>query len=269
MRLAGLVALVLVACGSSAKPAPTTTVATPPVVEAPPVEAPPEEPAPPPADDEGVVVLEAGAEPRAVLRYDVKDKTKRKVELTMTAGKAAAKKMTWTYEVRRADGGFDIKMKVTKADAPFKGKSGSWRISDRGRHAAPTSDKSAQHLVQATQTEHMLPLFPADAVGVGARWTQPSAFSPGIGAATVPGITTWELESVEGTTITARGTLAVKGDDILIRDVKMTMDLQATIVAKVDLAALTGEATMDMEMRSQVADRPETTYASKSALRLR
>lgn len=266
MRLAGLVGFVLVACGSSAKPAPPPT----PPVAAPEVAAtPPEEPAPPPADDEGVVVLEAGAEPRAVLRYDLEDKTRRKVELVMTAGKAAPKKMSWTYDVRRADGGFDLRMKVTKAEAPFKGKSGSWRVSDRGRHAAPTSEKSAQVLVQATQTEHMLPLFPADAVGVGARWTQPSAVSLGIGAATVPGITTWELERLDGTTVTARGTLAVQGDDILIRDVKMSMDLKATIVATVDLTSLAGEATMDMEQRSQVADRPETTYASKSALKMR
>jgi hypothetical protein len=212
------------------------------------------------------VLLDAGSGTPAALRYAIKDKTKRKVSLTLTMGlpdaKPTAKKMAWTYDLKRDGDGFRIAMKITAADPPLKGLKGTWAVSARGRQAAPTSEKSAQQLLVGTQAAHLMPQFPEAPVGVGARWTAPVSVVAGVGVGEVPGTTTWELVAVDGTAVTVRGALEVHAKDFMFRDTKMDLDVTATFETHLDLTTYVGEGKMEMELTGTPEGGQAIAYAS-------
>lgn len=255
---AALAALVFAAaCGPAAAPprAPSNTPAA--AADAPVVE------------PDGVVVIDAGAAPRRALRYQIAAGTTRHARYharTAVAGAAPVDiDLTWTYGFDRAGDDAVVTLTLGPSALPVPaGATGSWRLGPGGRHAAAPPDNAGRVILQQTQAEHMLPVVPAAAVGVGARWTAPMAISGGLGEEPMAGLATWTLVTRTATTAVARATIDVPATAMSAGDAALTMRGHGTVDAQVDLAAYTATATMHLAFvvdRGDGADAPMADIA--------
>ena len=214
--------------------------ATPPA-PAPSAAAAPAPTAPAPTTD-GVTLLSPGAEPRTTLRYAVPDQTIRHLAWQMTvAGQSTA--LAWQYTFQRKGDAMSLSMRILDK-GPFAGIAGQWAFNDRGRHAAAASD--ARTVLQQTQAEHMLPILPAEPVGVGATWSVPTSISAGVGVGEMPGHTRWDLLALDGSTASLRGTLDAPETSLPFRDTVMKASARGSLDARIDLAAFTADTTLKM-----------------------
>lgn len=237
--VAALVALGLVACGppAAAPRAPSNT----PSADA------------PVAEPDGVVVLDPGTGPRRALRYQIADGTTRHATYHARTTPAGAKPvdidLTWDYAFAR--GGDDAVVTLTLGPTPVPvpaGASGAWHLGPRGKHAPAPTTNAGRVVLQQTQAEHLLPIVPVAAIGVGARWTVPMGISAGLGEAPLPGQATWTLVSRTDTAAVARATIDVPPTEVDVGAGRLTMGGRGTIDARVDLAAYTATATMTLDL---------------------
>lgn len=250
--VAALVALGLVACGppAAAPRAPSNT----PSADA------------PVAEPDGVVVLDPGTGPRRALRYQIADGTTRRAtyhaRTTPTGAQPIDIDLTWDYAFARAGDDAIVTLTVGPTALPVPaGTTGSWRMGARGRHEAASPSNGGRVVVQQTQAEHMLPVVPAAGVGVGARWTAPLALAAGLGAGPIPGLTTWTLVSLTGTTAVVRATIEVAETEVPFGDTRLTVRGRGAIDARVDLAAYTATSQLRLTFVSGAADADPTAVA--------
>ncbi len=213
----------------------------------------------PVAEPDGVVVLDPGTGPRRALRYQIVAGTTRHATYHARTTPAGAKPvdidLTWDYAFARAgdDAIVTLTLGATALPVPA-GTAGSWRMGPRGRHEAAAPDNGGRVVLQQTQAEHALPIVPAAAVGVGARWTAPLALAAGLGAKPIPGLTTWTLVSLSDTTAVVRATVEVAAADVPFADATLAMRGHGAIDARVDLAAYT--ATSQLRLTFVAGDDP-------------
>lgn len=231
------------------------------------------EPAGPITEPDGIVVHTRGATPHVVRRYHVAAalrtvelSSRQEVAVNGAAPQVMDVTMRWTFELAPSGADTAVHMVVKVAPGPLLGLSGDWTLSERGQVSAMTGALDARMVLQQSQAEHLLPVFPSAAIGVGARWTVPLAMSSGVGQEAVTGTTTWELVEASGSTVRARATLTVPRTQ-MVYDGATTMGfaLAGTLETSVDLATLASQAdlrlTIDGDAEPDLALQSKTTIA--------